>query len=166
MNQTLRVRLAASSVLFLVLVTGFLLGVAWDRADEARGGEDPESELATPAPDEGPPPIVDMSEDETVEAEDDRNDFDRRRDGRSRRPLIVHGVGIDEEQEEMAYEIVDRHRQRWRELSQQMEEEYDPLFKALQKETRGAIRDLLSPEKAVLYDSLLAAHDRREAEHR
>ncbi len=166
MNQTLRVRLAATGVLVLVLVTGFLLGVAWDRTEEARTLDTAASELSTASSSQDQPPVVDLSEDEGLDEAEGRDDEDRIRDGRGRRPLIVHGVGITEEQEREAYELVDQHRERWRALSQQMEEEYDPRFRALQLRVRESIRDLLSPEQALRYDSLLEAHDRREARKR
>lgn len=117
-------------------------------------------------------------------------DRDRRRDGgddrggrsdRDGRRLIVHEVGITETQEARVDSIVDLHGNRVRALRREMEEEYDPRFRALRREmeeefdprfrdvllrTRRSIRSILTEEQAVRYDSLLAEHDRKEAERK
>lgn len=190
MKPSSRTRLASMAVLFLVLVTGFLLGMAWDRSDGILEADDAVDNVSTTGAsgdrdadedidgrDEGERGDRDETErggSERVADEADGGD-DERRDRR----LIVHRVGITPEQEARVDSIVDIHGDRVRELRRQMEAEYDsqfrrlrrereaaynPRFEAVVMETRQSIRSLLTEEQAVRYDSLLAEHDRREAE--
>lgn len=209
MESRARVRLASVAVLFLVFVTGFLLGMAWDRTDGSlNAGEADEGQAAVARADEGPAATgsggevasqdephagtADREDDGSDRSDGDRNDGDDDRDGRDDdrhdgdrdrddRRLIVHEVGITESQEARVDSIVDLHRDRIRDLRREMESEYDPRFRQLRREmeseydprfqdvlleTRGSIRSLLTPEQAVRYDSLLAEHDRKEAERK
>lgn len=193
MRESARIRLVSMAVLFLVLVTGFLLGMAWDRTDGIlQAGETvgEVEEVAESADGDAEAVAVREREEEEGSRDEDarsRGDADRdderegddgrERDGgesgREGRRLIVHRVGISPAQEVLVDSIVDLHGDRVRRLRRAMEEEwkrleeeYDPRFQAVLLETRSSIRSLLSDEKAVRYDSLLAEHDRREAEKR
>lgn len=190
MNPSSRTRLASMAVLFLVLVTGVLLGVAWDRTDGIlEGGDVAEDAPTTRASgDGGVGEEIDgrdegeeRSRDETDREGSERvaDEADRRDDDRGDRRLIVHRVGITPEQEARVDSIVDIHGDRVRELRRRMKAEYDsqfrrlrqqreaaynPRFEAVVMETRQSIRSLLTEEQAVRYDFLLDEHDRREAE--
>lgn len=223
MESRARARLASVAVLFLVFVTGFLLGMAWDRTDGSlKAGEADEEQAAVARADEGPAAtgsggevasrddpdagtpdreddVSDRDDGDRNDGDDDRDGRDEDRDGRDEdrdardddrhdgdrdrddRRLIVHEVGITGAQEARVDSIVDLHRDRIRDLRREMESEYDPRFRQLRREmeseydprfqdvlleTRGSIRSLLTPEQAVRYDSLLAEHDRKEAERK
>lgn len=185
MEREDRTRLASVAVLFLVLATGFLLGLAWDRAAGVLEADEGVEEAMT-----APAPAADVGDQGATGADrdggDDRRAEDvpaegRRRDDDRDRRLIVHGVGITPEQEARVDSIVEIHGDRVGELRRRMEDEYDPRFRQLRQEreaaygprfeailmeTRRSIRSVLSEEQAVRYDSLLAEHDRREAERK
>lgn len=183
-----RTRLASMGVLVLVLVTGFLLGLAWDRTDGPlradESAEEAESSTMSGATPEGArertrDPAGSGERGESGGMATRSGDAEERDgDGEDRR-LIVHRVGITPEQEARVDSIVDVHGDRVRELRRRMKDEYDPRFHALRRErdsvyeprfdavlmeTRRSIRSVLSEEQAVRYDSLLAEHDRKEAE--
>ncbi|MDX1567499.1 MAG: hypothetical protein R3223_06850 [Longimicrobiales bacterium] len=188
MKPTHRTRLASMGVLFLVLVTGFLLGLAWDRADGLlRADESADETESTTVSGETPQGDGEAARDEHASREASRSgtmatrsdDSGKRDEDDDDRRLIVHRVGITPEQEARVDSIVDIHRDRVRALRRDMKDEYDPRFRALRRErdsvyeprfeavlmeTRRSIRSLLSEEQAVRYDSLLAEHDRKEAE--
>ncbi len=52
----------------------------------------------------------------------------------------------------------------FRKALEQFHETYDPRYDSLIKDTRDAIKSVLTPAQAVQYDSLLARMDRRRAE--
>ncbi len=146
-----RARLVTGAILGLVLVAGFLLGVAWDRR------------LATA-------PAVETATDAARAGAEDR--------GRRRRGLF-HRVepALDADQLAEAEAITARRREAARALFSEplidslyddmkaaedvFEEVYDPRFRALIDSSRAAIRQLMTPAQATDYDSILAENDRR-----
>ncbi|MFP3949023.1 MAG: hypothetical protein ACLFWG_09860 [Longimicrobiales bacterium] len=190
MNPTARTRLASMGVLFLVLATGFLLGLAWERTDgllradessEGAGSATTASPTSGDDPDGGPrgEPAGETGERRDPDTRSTDAEAEERGDDGEDRRLIVHRVGITPEQEARVDSIVDIHGDRVRALRREMKDEYDPRFRALRQErdsiyephfeavllqTRRSIRSVLSEEQAVRYDSLLSEHDRKEAE--
>jgi len=186
MKPEARTRLASIAVLFLVLVTGFLLGMAWDRTDGmlAAGGSTDDAaslnardDIGAQGPGRRGEELSDRDDNEGVEA--DREDAEEEGRERRRRRLIAHRVDLTPEQEDLVDSIGAVHWDRVRELRRRMEQEYDrrahqlrremeaaydPRFEAVVMDTRRSIRAVLTREQASRYDSLLAEHDRREAE--
>ena len=146
-----RTRLVSVAILGLVLVAGFLLGMAWDR----RLG-------AAPAPQAA-----------ARESEPERGDGDRGR----RMSFYRVQPPLSEEQLAQAEAITARRRQAARDLFEEpaidslydamkvaekdFEAVYDPRFRALVDSSRAAIKQLMTPEQATHYDSILAQGDRR-----
>lgn len=180
MRPEARTRLASVAVLFVVLVTGFLLGMAWDRTDgmlESRASTDDAAALHAADDVDESSERMEASAPDAEEREDERGDDDRGE--RRGRRLIAHQVDLTPEQADLVDSIGDVHRDRVRELRRSMEHEYDrrshqlrremeaaydPRFEAVVMDTRQSIRAVLTREQAIRYDSLLAEHDRREAE--
>ncbi len=99
---------------------------------------------------------------ETVTA--DERDPDRRD---RRRGLIVERVDLEPPQRESVDSIIRDFRDRYRSIQGEMRERYEPRTRALVDSTRSAIMEVLTPEQAARYDSLLAEADReREARER
>lgn len=143
MGSGVRTRLISLGVLLVVLATGFVLGLAWDRRP---GG-----------------PLAAEVEREVRSRDDDRRGDDRRgKDEHRGRSLIVDRVGLAPEQEERVDSIVEVHREEMKELQREFRAEYGPRHRALVRQTRDAIRSVLTPEQRTLYDSLLARHDRKD----
>lgn len=157
MEPRARARLASVGVLFLVFVTGFLLGMAWDRTDgtleagEADGDReavarvdggstDADAQDEAGARDDSDTPATEREDRDDDRDRDRRGDRDRdddprdRDDDRDGRRLIVHDVGITQAQEARVDSIVDLHRDRVRELRREMEEAYEPRFRQLRRE--------------------------------
>lgn len=151
METVRRTRLATGAILGLVLVAGFLVGALWQRGIGAE-----------PAPAaEAPPPS---------------DDGERSRD---RRRLMFYRVQppLSPEQLAEAEAITARRRLAARALFEEptidslygamkaaerdFEAAYQPRFRALIDSSRTAIRQLMTPEQATHYDSLLAESDRR-----
>ena len=144
-----RTRLASGAILGLVLVAGFLLGMLWDR----RLAATPAAAMTTQEPERGA---------------DDR-----------RRRMSFYRVqpSLSEEQLAQAEAITARRRQAARDLFEEphidslydamkraedeFEGVYDPRFRALVDSSRAAIKQLMTPEQATNYDSILAEGDRR-----
>ena len=144
-----RTRLASGAILGLVLVAGFLLGMVWDRRL-----------AAAPA---------------AVAAEEGRE----RDDGDRRRRMSFYRVQppLSEDQLAEAEAITARRRQAARDLFEEphidslydamkraedeFENVYDPRLRALVDSSRAAIKQLMTPEQATNYDSILAEGDRR-----
>jgi hypothetical protein len=145
-----RARLASVAILGLVLVTGFLLGMAWDRRL-----------AAAPAPTAA------------AQVDEPNEDDDRRR----RMSFYRVQPPLSEEQLAQAEAITARRRQAARDLfeepridslydamkvaEEEFEDAYDPRFRALVDSSRAAIKQLMTPEQATNYDSILAEGDRR-----
>jgi hypothetical protein len=149
--QLQRVRLATVGILALVLGAGFLLGAAWDRRLDAEPvAVSSDSATAAPAP-----------------------------EGEGRRTAIYERVNppLTPEQRVATDAIVAHRRDAVRELmaepaidslydamkgaERQFKGAYEPRFRALIDTSRSAIRQIMTPEQAAQYDSLLAENDRR-----
>jgi hypothetical protein len=149
--QLQRVRLATVGILALVLSAGFLLGAAWDRrldAEVVPAGAD--SVAASPAgPREGgripiytrvSPPLT---SEQLAAAEEI---VGHRRDG-------VRAL--------MNEPVIDSLYDGMKDAEKAFKNAYDPRFRALIDTSRAAIRDIMTPDQAAQYDSLLAENDRR-----
>jgi len=89
-------------------------------------------------------------------------DVPRREDeGRSDGPrkAMYEQVGPSAEQKIVIDSIVDEYRTAMRALHAEFQAAYDPRYRALLQETRGAIKGVLTPEQAHAYDSLIAERD-------
>jgi hypothetical protein len=145
-----RTRLATLAILGLVMVAGFLLGMLWDRRLAA-----------------APAPVAAAQESEAD------GDADRRR----RMSFYQVQPPLSEAQLAQAEAITARRRQAARDLFEEpaidslydamkmaedeFEAAYDPRFSALVDSSRVAIKQLMTPEQATNYDSILAEGDRR-----
>ena len=148
--MSIRTRLASAAILGLVLVAGFLVGMLWDRRLAAA----PSPAVAAPGT-----------------KEDDRGD--------RRRRMSFYKVSppLSEAQLAQAEAIIARGRHAARDLLEEplidslyramkvaeneFESAYDPRFSALVDSSRLAIKQLMTPEQATNYDSILAEGDRR-----
>jgi hypothetical protein len=144
-----RTRLASGAILGLVLVTGFLLGMLWDRRLTAAPAAETAAQEPAPAD----------------------------QDGRRRMSFYRVQPPLSEEQLAQAEAITARRRQAARDLFEEplidslydamkraedeFEDVYDPRFGALVDSSRAAIKQLMTPEQATNYDSILAEGDRR-----
>ncbi len=144
-----RTRLATLAILGLVMLAGFLVGMLWDRRL-----------AAAPVP---------------VAAAPDDGDGDR--DRRRRMSFYQVEPPLSEAQLAQAEAIIARRRQAARDLFEEpaidslydamkaaenrFEAAYDPRFRALVDSSRVAIKQLMTPEQATNYDSILAEGDRR-----
>ena len=151
MENARRTRLATGGMVGLVLVAGFLLGVLWDRRMRAETL-----------------PTVEVSESSLGEN-------DRRRQRRMSFSLIE--PPLTEEGIARAEAIIARRREAVRALFEEplidslystmkaaegeFEDVYDPRFRALVDSARAEISQLMTPEQAINYDSILAESDRR-----
>ena len=159
MERSTRTRLTTVLILFLVLVTGSVLGIAVDRwlgpgtaAREAewRGEGD-------------------------TRAREDRAGAERQGSEPSRRGrLIVEQVGLSEDQKTQVDSIVTHYRREMRTLQEELQTElqtelqaaYMPRYRGLLDVTRAEIKGILTPEQRIVYDSLLVVHDQRREERR
>lgn len=150
MEHVTRTRLISAAVLLLVLFTGFLMGLVWER----RGG----ALQQVPVAEE----VREPSEDpRSVDRDVGRDGHDGRRDGAKReRRLIVHRVDLSSEQERRVDSIVDLHQDRVRSLQRELERDYDARVRNVVMSTRESIRTVLTGAQRAEYDSLLAEHDR------
>lgn len=129
-----RARLVTLGVLFLVFVSGFLVGFAFDRGLVAGPAEDAK---------------------ETAERRD-RDDDDRDRERR----YVIDRVEMAPEQRSRVDSIIAFHRDRTKALSREFEEEFRPRYREIVSETREAIKSVLTEEQAAAYDSLLSERSR------
>ena len=149
--QSHRVKLATVGILALVLAAGFLLGAAWDRRLDA--------ETVPAAAEAAPRPAGERREGERV-------------------PIYTRvSPPLTAEQRVQAEEIVAHRRDAVRALmgeaqidslydamkgaEQAFKAAYNPRFRALIDTSRASIRQIMTPEQAAQYDSLLAENDRR-----
>lgn len=139
-----RARLTTVAILALVLATGVVLGVAV--APRLTAGNEP-------------------AEVDDRRGERSSGDRSAERSGR-RRPLIVEQVGLSEGQKTQVDSIVTLQRARMRALQEEFNNAYMPRYRELLEETRDAVRGVLTSDQRVMYDSLLAEHDRRWDERR
>lgn len=146
MESKARTRLISLGVLLLVLITGFVLGLAWERR--------PHGVLAGEAASEA----RDRDHDRRGrEGRDDDGDDDRRRGRR----LIIDRVELTPAQEERVDSIVDIHRERLEELQRELRAEYGLRQREIVEGTREAIRSVLTLKQRTRYDSLLVRFDRK-----
>jgi hypothetical protein len=149
--QLQRTKLATVGILALVLGAGFLLGAAWNRRLDAEPVTlSTDSSPAAPAgPREGgrqpmymlvQPPLT---PDQLTAAEEI---VARRRDG-VRQMLAEPGI-------DSLYDAMKGAEKRFKGV-------YDPRFRELIETSRAGIREIMTPDQARQYDSLLADFDGR-----
>jgi hypothetical protein len=147
--QLQRTKLATVGILALVLGAGFLLGAAWNRrldaepvtlandasaaapAGQREGGRQPMYTLVQPP----------LTPEQLAAAEEI---VARRREG-VRQMLAEPGI-------DSLYDSMKGAEKRFKDV-------YDPRFRELIETSRAGIRDIMSPEQAAQYDSLLADFD-------
>jgi len=155
MEKGARTRLATVLILFLVLGTGSVLGIAVDRRLEARGTS--EEELASEGEGRG------SSQGDTATAGGDRSSSNRSN-------LIVERVGLSEDQHVQVDSIISDYRRQMRVLHAEVENEirdaYQPRYRLLMEEVRDDLRAVLTTDQRMAYDSLLVEYDRRQEERR
>ncbi len=137
-----RTRFASLVVLAIVFASGIVVGFAWDRRLDAA-----EAEAYANA----------RAEAEAPSADEDEDGSERRR----RRPMYER-VDPTAEQQLRIDSIVADYREGTRSFNRESREAYDQGMRALVLDARAAIRDVLSPRQAQMYDSLTAASDARE----
>lgn len=150
MEKVQRVKLATVGILALVLATGFLLGALWDRRLDAQPAPTAIQEAVQPrSREERRIPIYTrvtppLDAEQTARAEEI---LARRRD--AARALMkesrIDSLYLNMKAAERAFRAV-----------------YDPRFRALADSSRAAIKQVMTPEQAVQYDSLLALDRRRD----
>lgn len=146
-----RTRVATAGIVGMVFVAGFLLGMLWDRGL---------STTVLPA----------AGGSQSSEGENGR---------RSPRRMSFYQVEppLTEEEAALAEAIIARRRQAARDLFEEplidslygamktaeneFEDVYNPRFRAIVDSTRAEIRQLMTPEQVINYDSILAESDRR-----
>lgn len=143
-----RTRLASFGILLVVLAAGFLMGLAWERqtGDESTGVD----EASAP----------------------DSTRGRRSARGGSGGQLIIYQVEMTPEQKTLVDSIVEHYRtaaealqEEYRahseELQREARREMFQQYRELVSETTASIKTQLTSEQVVVYDSLLAEHDRR-----
>jgi hypothetical protein len=108
--------------------------------------------------------VVGLAWDQTASASplgEVRTDEESGREG-GRRRLIVDNVGLSASQKADVDSLVGFHRHRMSDLDQ----EFQPRYRAVIAELREEIRQLLTDDQRVRYDVLLAEHDATRAERR
>jgi hypothetical protein len=152
--QVQRAKLATVGILALVLGAGFLLGAAWNRrldAETVPVAADT-APAATLLPGEtGRRPMYTLVQPPLTPEQlaEVREIVARRREGVK---LMLAEPHIDS-----LYDVM-------KDAEKKFKDVYDPRFRQLIDTSRGAIRELMSPEQAVQYDSLLADFDRKRRE--
>jgi Spy/CpxP family protein refolding chaperone len=153
LEKATRTRLAAVLILLLVLLTGSVIGIAVDRRLESRVAASEGGWRDEAIPDEGM-----------------RSPGEEGGQSTGRRRLIVEQVGLTDVQKTRVDSIVTHYRRQMRELQEELRKEletaYTPRYRSLLEVTRNEIKALLTSEQRIVYDSLLAEHDRRRAERR
>ena len=148
--QLHRVRLATVGILALVLSAGFLLGAVWDRRLDAEIAPATSDTAAAPAarPEGGRIPIYTrVNPPLTVEQMAAAEQIVAHRRDAVR--ALMDEPSIDSLYDEM------------KGAEKAFKGAYDPRFRALIDTSRSAIREIMTPEQAAQYDSLLAENDRR-----
>jgi hypothetical protein len=147
-----RTRLATVGILCLVLGAGFLIGMAWDRRLAAQ--------------------ITPPASTQADASADDDDDDDRRRMAfyRVEPPLseaqLAEAEAITARRRQAARDLfeeplIDSLYDAMKDAEDEFEDAYDPRFRALVDSSRAVIRQLMTPEQATNYDSILAEGDRR-----
>lgn len=151
LDRGTRARLVTVLVLFLVLSSGFALGIATDRQLRGR---------------------TLTGQDSVGSIERERGEGERRRDAslpdsvRGRRPLLVEQVGLSDEQKVRVDSIVAFYRVKMNELHESTNEAYWAGYREILGDTRSAMRAVLSESQRQAYDSLLVEFDRRRDDRR
>jgi Spy/CpxP family protein refolding chaperone len=150
-----RTRLTTVVILFLVLATGSVLGIAVDRRLDARGAVADARRRGLSGRGAGV----------------DRAGAEEESEGtRRQRRLLVEQVGLTDVQKEQVDSIVAHYRGERDSLQARLEadlrEAYMPRLRELLEETREEIKSVLTPDQRTAYDSLLVEHDRRREERR
>ena len=107
--------------------------------------------------------VVGLAWDQTASAntpevrEDERSERER-----GRRKLIVDNVGLSVVQKTSVDSLVVFHRQRMSDL----DEEFQPRYRAVIRDLREEIKGVLTNDQRVRYDVLLAEHDATRSERR
>lgn len=162
LQPSARARLTTALVLFLVLVSGVLLGVAADRQLEARGvtGQEARRPADRPGMDERPRGF-------DPRGRSSSRDSAEGRDPERRRPsLLFDQVGLTEDQMAQVDSIVGFYRVQMRELHEEFNEAYTTRFRELNQQARAEVRAVLTAEQQILYDSIRAEWELRRQERR
>lgn len=131
-------------VLAIVFGSGILVGFAWDRRLDAAEAEAYRSAQAEVEGDSG---------EESGEGRTER-----------RRPMYEQVEPTDEQRTRID-SIVAAYREDVRSFHRASRRSYEDGMRSLVVETRGAIRSILDPAQAEMYDSLTAARDARDEEN-
>ena len=83
---------------------------------------------------------------------------------RERRVPMYEQVGPDEEQRILIDSIVKDYRDAMKALHAEFRASYNPRYEALVRETREAIKGVLTLEQRAAYDSLIAEREKNRAE--
>jgi len=138
MSRQTRTRLLTAGVLLSVFGAGVLLGFAAETSltpPPASASEAaPEGEVGSSEPEE------------------------------SRRTPMYEQVGPDSAQSVQIAALVQEHSARMDALNREFQENYDPRFRAIVRETREAIKRVFTPEQAARYQEIVEESDRRRAE--
>jgi len=132
-------RVATLAILLLVFVAGLAVGVAVDRQVAA----------AADAPAPAPPVMTETPEDpeERAAAEDPPRE----------RRMMIERVGLAPDQKLQVDSIVAV----MGSLMSDLQKDYRTRYWAVVDSTRASLRQTLTPEQAVMYDSLVAKNDQR-----
>ena len=148
-------RLASLGLLVLVLATGFLLGMAWQRWSGSR-----EARAAPPS---------------ATESGDTKDDS--RKQGRS----FFDRIGATPEQnlefeatmkafgekwKALRNEALAKYGPRYDTIMKEYSDEYDARFEALRQEVRAELRSLMTADQRSVYDSLLVEWDEKRADRK
>jgi len=162
LERSTRARLTTALVLFLVLASGVVLGVALDRRLEARGVIGEEVRRA-----EGRPDMEGRARGFDPRSGDSSRDPSHARDPSQRRPsLIVEQVGLSEAQKEQVDSIVGYYRAQMRDLHDEFDEAYMDRYRELSRKSREDVMAILTVEQRTVYDSLRAEWESRRQEWR
>jgi len=159
MEKGTRTRLATILILFLVLATGSVLGVAVDRRLEARGTSASEASRERNG--------RRSSGGDTASQGGDRSSS-------TRSNLLVEQVGLSETQHDQVDSIISEYRRQMRALHDEVEakvetkirEAYQPRYRVLLSAVREELKGVLTEDQRMAYDSLLVEYDRGREERR
>ncbi|MFH1763446.1 MAG: hypothetical protein ABIF09_04560 [Gemmatimonadota bacterium] len=157
LERSTRARLTTALILFLVLASGVVLGMALDRQLEARAANG--GEFRRP---EGRPGMDGRSRGLDPRSGDSPRDPSQARDSSQRGPsLIVEQVGLSEVQKQQVDSILVYYRGQMRALHEEFNESYMTRYQEITRATRDEIKAILTVEQQAAYDSLLVEWDRR-----
>lgn len=155
-------RFTTAVVLFLVLGSGVVLGVALDRQLEARDMAREEFSRS-----DGRPGPENRSRGFDPRSREFSRDHSQARDSAQRRPsLIVEQVGLTEVQQAQADSIFWHYRGQMRALHEEFDEAYNTRYREIMVRSREDMLGILTADQRVVYDSLLADWAQRRQERR